>query len=93
MIQDQCEPKPKKTVFFTRNETSEKFGDMADLEWCIALDSGKPVIKCPNCKEAMELFKHRVDKDGTVKPLVICPGIKEKPCDFYSPIRLLGWRK
>lgn len=43
-------------------------------------------IICPNCSTLLHLNPHKVEKDGTVSPSVVCD------CGFHDYIKLNNWK-
>ena len=45
-------------------------------------------LVCPGCGLVGLLDEHEIAADGTVRPLVQCPGAG---CSFHDTVRLDGW--
>lgn len=47
-------------------------------------------VSCPNCGKLASLSSHKIAKDGTVTPSLICP-YDEAGCTFHDNVRLEDW--
>ncbi len=59
------------------------------MYWRIVKRDGKETVKmiCPDCLSEAAL-NHRIEKDGTIRPSVICPS---ETCTFHRNVKLEEW--
>ena len=60
--------------------------------WKLFFQGSKKVLTsfftCPKCGRTLSLKGHKINDEGKVKPIVVCPIID---CDFSDDITLIDW--
>gem|GEM_PF-5928197 len=47
------------------------------------------LVSCPECGQTCSLSQHKIEKNGEVRPSVVCP---VEGCTFHAWVRLEGWK-